>query len=103
MELGIQSSASNATVSLGKYIEETKGFSSTLVDLIQLGDLPTLEKRLSSGKTREEHQGEQHNELTSSNITGTAFLAFAAMCVVELTEALDVKSIAVVLPVSRVP
>jgi hypothetical protein len=61
---------------------------------IKSDDLSALEKNVLPKETAK-HQ----HEPSPAPITRTTYLAFAAMCVVDLTEALDATSIAVVLPV----
>lgn len=81
-----------------KLDEAIKDFNSPSIDAIdsiQSDDPSAVEKNVLP-KDRDE---DRDAELPTANITRTIYLAFAAMCVVDLTEALDATSIAVVLPV----
>ena len=71
------------------------------MDILLSDDLSALEKNVPSKIAAEEMEDEQPEP--TPKLTRTAYLAFAAMCVVDLTEALDATSVAVVLPVSHLP
>lgn len=75
--------------------------SSTSMDILPSDDLSALEKNVPPKATAEETAEEQPEP--TAKLTRITYLAFAAMCVVDLTEALDATSIAVVLPVSHLP
>lgn len=51
-------------------------------------------------ETSHESQNTENREQFPVQISTNIYLSFAAMCIIDLTEALDATSIAVVLPVS---